>query len=65
MLPTHSDDLQNVYAAISGAQVLAQLGNIVDNARLCLRAADKLHHGLLSSLLAAPMSFFHSTPVGR
>ena len=57
--------VQSIYAAISGLQLFAQLGNIVDNSRLCLRAAEKLHNGLLGSLLAAPMSFFHTTPVGR
>ena len=57
--------MQSIYAAISGIQMLAMLGNILENYRLCLRAADKLHKGLLGSLLAAPMSFFHTTPVGR
>ncbi|GAX80189.1 hypothetical protein CEUSTIGMA_g7627.t1 [Chlamydomonas eustigma] len=54
-----------VYAAISGVQVIAQLGNIIHNSILCLAAAGRLHLGLLHSLLSAPMSFFHSTPVGR
>ncbi|KAG1680183.1 hypothetical protein FOA52_000296 [Chlamydomonas sp. UWO 241] len=53
------------YAAISGLQLVAQLGNILDNARLTLRAARTLHDRLLGSLLAAPMSFFHTTPPGR
>ena len=56
---------QIVYAAISGGQLLAQLGNIIDTSRLCLRAADKLHNRLLGSLLTAPMAFFHTTPIGR
>ena len=54
-----------MYAAISGGQLLAQLGNIIDTSRLCLRAADKLHNSLLGSLLTAPMAFFHTTPIGR
>ncbi|GAX80188.1 hypothetical protein CEUSTIGMA_g7626.t1 [Chlamydomonas eustigma] len=54
-----------VYAAISGGQVLAQFGNFIESGRLTLKAADNLHKGLLSSLLAAPMSFFHTTPIGR
>ena len=45
--------------------MFTMLGNIIENSRLCLGAADKLHKGLLSSLLAAPMSFYHTTPVGR
>jgi ABC-type multidrug transport system fused ATPase/permease subunit len=30
-----------------------------------LRAAMRLHNGMLASLLAAPLSFFHTTPSGR
>jgi ABC-type multidrug transport system fused ATPase/permease subunit len=56
---------QMVYAAISGGQVVAQFWNFVENGRLTLKAADNLHRALLSSLLAAPMSFFHTNPIGR
>ncbi len=46
-------------------QLVAQFGNIVENNRLCLKAAANLHKGMVNRLLTAPMSFFHTTPIGR
>ncbi|MEW5311484.1 MAG: hypothetical protein WDW38_003194 [Sanguina aurantia] len=54
-----------IYASISGVQLLFQLVNALDAARLGLRAATALHASLLSHILAAPMAFFHVTPLGR
>ncbi|PNW84295.1 hypothetical protein CHLRE_04g228650v5 [Chlamydomonas reinhardtii] len=54
-----------VYGAISAVQLAVQAVNTLDVSRLGLGAARKLHSRLLASLLGAPMSFFHATPLGR
>ncbi len=47
------------------AQVIATLVNQVYLALASLNAAKNLHESMLSALLRAPMSFFHSNPLGR
>jgi ABC-type multidrug transport system fused ATPase/permease subunit len=54
-----------VYTGLSFAQVLVTLGNSFWLVLSSLFAAQKLHNGMLASMLRAPMSFFHSNPVGR
>ena len=57
--------LQEVFAATSAVQLLAQLLNMLEMPRLCLKAADGIHRQLVNNLVVAPMSFFHTTPLGR
>lgn len=61
----HSKRNLLIYASISGLQLVFQLVNALDAARLGLFAATVLHNSLLARILAAPMSFFHVTPLGR
>ena len=55
----------NIYAIISLFQVSAALVNQLDLKHLSTVAADTLHRSMLDKLLRAPMSFFHTTPIGR
>jgi ATP-binding cassette, subfamily C (CFTR/MRP), member 1 len=47
------------------AQVLVSAISQFRMRHLSLRAADSLHSSMLTSLLSAPMSFFHTNPSGR
>jgi len=54
-----------VYSGLSLAQVCITLGNSFWLVLSSLQAAQRLHNGMLGSMLRAPMSFFHSNPMGR
>ncbi|KIY96167.1 hypothetical protein MNEG_11796 [Monoraphidium neglectum] len=53
------------YAAISIAQLVFMFLSTVMAFQQGLRAGRRLHDAVLSSLLAAPLSFYHTTPSGR
>eukprot|EP01031_Cornospumella_fuschlensis_P028107 gene28107-33939_t len=55
----------NVYAALSSAALAFYISRSVFLANHRLGTSTKLHDGLLTSTLAAPVSFFDTTPVGR
>ncbi|XP_024373624.1 ABC transporter C family member 2 [Physcomitrium patens] len=54
-----------VYSGLSFGQVCITLGNSFWLVFSSLSAAQRLHNGMLGSMLRAPMSFFHANPVGR
>ncbi|KAF5764677.1 putative ABC-type xenobiotic transporter [Helianthus annuus] len=54
-----------IYALLSLGQVLVTLGNSYWLIMTSLYAARKLHNAMLSSILRAPMVFFHTNPLGR
>lgn len=54
-----------VYAAISVSQGLFTLISRLLVAYCGVQAGRTLHNKMLSALLLAPMSFFHTTPLGR
>ena len=54
-----------IYGAILLGQVLINLINQLDFKRLGRIASDVLHRNMMWQLLRAPMSFYHTTPVGR
>uniref|UniRef100_A0A1J3IMN5 ABC-type xenobiotic transporter n=1 Tax=Noccaea caerulescens TaxID=107243 RepID=A0A1J3IMN5_NOCCA len=54
-----------VYALLSFGQVLVTLVNSYWLIMSSLYAAKKLHDNMLHSILRAPMSFFHTNPLGR
>ncbi|GMH44339.1 hypothetical protein BSKO_12273 [Bryopsis sp. KO-2023] len=55
----------NIYTLISLGQVAFTLLNTLDLKWVSRVAADYLHKTMLDKLLKAPMSFFHTTPIGR
>ena len=54
-----------VYASLSFGQVCVTLANSFWLVLSSLGAAQRMHDGMLSSMLRAPMSFYHANPVGR
>ncbi|KAL2611008.1 hypothetical protein R1flu_022700 [Riccia fluitans] len=54
-----------IYAGLSFGQVTITLANSFWLILSSLRAAQRLHDNMLSAILRAPMSFFHSNPIGR
>ncbi|KAH6773481.1 multidrug resistance-associated protein 2 [Perilla frutescens var. frutescens] len=54
-----------VYAILSFGQVLVTLTNSFWLITSSLKAARRLHDSMLSSILRAPMVFFHTNPIGR
>ncbi|KAH9493041.1 Multidrug resistance-associated protein 7 [Bulinus truncatus] len=54
-----------IYAGLSGANVLFTLFRSFLFAYGGLNAARVMHNDLLNAILKAPMSFFNSTPLGR
>ncbi|KAK9802963.1 hypothetical protein WJX72_012534 [[Myrmecia] bisecta] len=54
-----------IYSAISAAQILFTLLSQFVLKSLSIKAADSLHSRMLKQLIGAPMSFFHTTPLGR
>ncbi|XP_057833257.2 ABC transporter C family member 2 [Cryptomeria japonica] len=54
-----------VYACLSFGQVMVTLINSFCLILSSLYAARRLHDGMLTSILRAPMSFFHTNPIGR
>ncbi|GLJ53349.1 hypothetical protein SUGI_1137540 [Cryptomeria japonica] len=54
-----------VYACISFGQVMVTLVNSFWLILSSLYAARRLHNSMLTSILRAPMSFFHTNPIGR
>ncbi|KAJ9565724.1 hypothetical protein OSB04_001690 [Centaurea solstitialis] len=54
-----------IYALLSLAQVMVTLANSFWLIITSLIAARKLHNAMLSSILRAPMVFFHTNPLGR
>ncbi|CAK9265220.1 unnamed protein product [Sphagnum jensenii] len=54
-----------VYAILALCQVSVSLANSFWLVFSSLAAAQRLHNGMLGAMLRAPMSFFHSNPVGR
>ncbi|KAL0721101.1 hypothetical protein Bca4012_035700 [Brassica carinata] len=54
-----------IYALLSFGQVLVTLTNSYWLIMSSLYAAKKLHDHMLHSILRAPMSFFHTNPLGR
>ncbi|XP_078176000.1 ABC transporter C family member 2-like isoform X2 [Carex rostrata] len=62
----HSPGFYNlIYAIISLCQVIVTLSNSYWLIVSSLRAAKRLHDAMLSSILRAPMVFFHTNPLGR
>ncbi|KAF3325693.1 ABC transporter C family member 2-like protein [Carex littledalei] len=62
----HSPGFYNlIYAIISFCQVMVTLSNSYWLIVSSLRAAKRLHDAMLSSILRAPMVFFHTNPLGR
>ncbi|XP_078150842.1 ABC transporter C family member 2-like [Carex rostrata] len=62
----HSSGFYNlIYAVICLCQVLVTLSNSYWLIIASLRAAKRLHDAMLSSILKAPMVFFHTNPLGR
>lgn len=62
----HSANYYNgIYALFSFGQVLITLMNTFWLVFSSLTAAQRLHNGMLDAILRAPMSFFHSNPLGR
>ncbi|KAJ1698125.1 hypothetical protein LUZ63_006637 [Rhynchospora breviuscula] len=62
----HSPGFYNlIYAVISFCQVFVTLSNSYWLIISSLRAAKRLHDAVLSSILRAPMLFFHTNPLGR
>ncbi|XP_024518371.1 ABC transporter C family member 2 isoform X2 [Selaginella moellendorffii] len=62
----HSANFYNgIYGALSFCQVLVTLLNSFWLVTSSLYAAARLHNGMLASVLRAPMSFFHTNPIGR
>ncbi|KAJ4816006.1 multidrug resistance-associated protein 1 [Rhynchospora pubera] len=62
----HSPGFYNlIYAVISFCQVFVTLSNSYWLILSSLRAAKRLHDAVLSSILRAPMLFFHTNPLGR
>ncbi|KAJ3698578.1 hypothetical protein LUZ61_002283 [Rhynchospora tenuis] len=62
----HSPGFYNlIYATISFCQVFVTLSNSYWLILSSLRAAKRLHDAMLSSILRAPMLFFHTNPLGR
>ncbi|XP_078175998.1 ABC transporter C family member 2-like [Carex rostrata] len=62
----HSPGFYNlIYAIISFCQVIVTLSNSYWLIVSSLRAAKRLHDAMLSSILRAPMVFFHTNPLGR
>ena len=53
------------YAGFSMFAVILTLCSAYVQTFASLRAARSLHIGMINSLMRAPMSFFHSTPLGR
>ncbi|CAI5930137.1 unnamed protein product [Closterium sp. NIES-64] len=54
-----------VYSLISLGQVLLTFANQYFLVFSSQRAAGRLHDAMLAAILRAPMSFFHTNPVGR
>nr|VDD06414.1 unnamed protein product [Brassica oleracea] len=54
-----------IYALLSFGQVLVTLTNSYWLIMSSLYAAKRLHDNMLHSILRAPMSFFHTNPLGR
>ncbi|CAI5991998.1 unnamed protein product [Closterium sp. NIES-64] len=54
-----------VYSLISLGQVLLTFANQYFLVFSSQRAAQRLHDAMLAAILRAPMSFFHTNPVGR
>ena len=54
-----------MYAAIAVLYTVMVYFRTLGQAFLGLWTAKKLHEGMLSSVLRAPMAFFDATPVGR
>ena len=54
-----------VYAAVSLAQVLCTACSQFGSRAMSVRASRALHETLIQRLCRAPMSFFHTTPLGR
>uniref|UniRef100_A0A2N9GAN7 ABC-type xenobiotic transporter n=1 Tax=Fagus sylvatica TaxID=28930 RepID=A0A2N9GAN7_FAGSY len=54
-----------IYATLSFGQVLVTLTNSFWLITSSLYASRKLHDAMLSSILRAPMVFFHTNPLGR
>ncbi|CAI7915933.1 unnamed protein product, partial [Closterium sp. NIES-53] len=54
-----------VYSLISLGQVLLTFANQYFLVFFSQRAARRLHDAMLAAILRAPMSFFHTNPVGR
>ncbi|KAF3338928.1 ABC transporter C family member 2-like protein [Carex littledalei] len=62
----HSSGFYNlIYAVICLCQILVTLSNSYWLIVASLRAAKRLHDAMLSSILRAPMIFFHTNPLGR
>ncbi len=53
------------YIVINCATMLVTISSTLMNAALSVHTSHKIHQGMLSSLLTAPMSFFDTTPIGR
>jgi ATP-binding cassette subfamily C (CFTR/MRP) protein 1 len=63
---THNPLYYNgIYAGLSFGQVCVTLANSFWLVLSSLAAAQCLHDGMLGAMLRAPMSFFHSNPLGR
>ncbi|MQL75607.1 hypothetical protein Taro_007977 [Colocasia esculenta] len=63
---THGSGYYNlVYALLSFGQVMVTLANSFWLITSSLYAAKRLHDAMLHSILRAPMSFFHTNPLGR
>jgi ABC-type multidrug transport system fused ATPase/permease subunit len=63
---THNPLYYNgIYAGLSFGQVCVTLANSFWLVLSSLAAAQRLHDGMLGAMLRAPMSFFHSNPLGR
>jgi hypothetical protein len=55
----------NVYIAIGGVNIAVLLLRNVTYCLSGLRGAHRMHEQLLSAVIRAPLSFFHTTPTGR
>jgi len=63
--PFNNTYYMTIYSLLSLAQLLCTLGNQVMFAILSVHAAKTLHNQMYRTVVAAPMQFFHQTPLGR